>query len=147
MTNELITPGEVLVPVPIITAESGVARVTQTGNRVGIEELKLERSGPGIAVWRFSTDCKRTLVSIGYSGKRVSVILGPQEGEPEWAPHEDTVAEDYGQIELRLPRRESMDHWIVQDVYDKHGGYLIAFLSFGIADFMSADRIKELKGQ
>lgn len=123
--------------------------VVQNGN-TGIEEITLVRSGPGVAVWRVDTSCKRnnSFAHGGTDRDTVEVWYYPQEGEGEYIDQSIHPSDDYlTKVRIHLPIEDRTDHWVVDTRYDKHGGWIVAFLMPTVGELFTPEQIKALRGE
>lgn len=131
---KVLTPGKANMPV-----------IVNNGNS-GIEEITLIRSGPGVAVWRVDTSCKRndSLVHGGPDRDTVEVWFYPQpgEGEHQEEPDYDTYIT---KLHIHLPVTDRVDHWVVDTRYDKHGGWIVAFLMPTVGELFTPEQIRILR--
>ena len=128
--------------------EEHAPRIVQNG-ATGIEAIILTRSGPGVAVWQVETSCKRNDSFVSYRGGKASVTYVPQESEAEYlSPNYMAEAPEYPtEVEIDLPTQDKTDMWVVETVYDKYGGWIFAFLLPTLAEAMSPEQIKVLRGE
>lgn len=131
----VLTPGPDNMPV-----------IVHNGN-TGIEEIELVRSGPGVAVWRVHTSCKRNnaLSHGGTDRDTVEVWYYPQEGEGEYIAEPTDYAEYITKVHIHLPIEDRMDHWVVDTRYDKYGGWIIAFLMPTIGELFTPEQIAMMR--
>lgn len=138
--------------IPTLTKEHA-PKVLRNG-ATGIERIDAVRLGPGFGVWRVETSCKRSDAMVGYIGGTDGAAVIhylPQEDEPEYvdlSQHEERPVPGYlTEVELRLPTQDRSDHWIVETVWDKYGGWIVAFLALTVGEFMTPEQIKAMRGE
>lgn len=131
----------------LIPGPDNMPVIVNNGN-TGIEEITLVRSGPGVAVWRVDTSCKRndSLVHGGTDRNTVEVWFFPQESEGEYQaePDYDTYIT---KLHIHLPIEDHSDHWVVDTRYDKHGGWIVAFLMPTVSELFTPEQVRMLRGE
>lgn len=127
-------------PAPTITEEH--TPVIEKNGDTGIESITLIRSGPGVAVWKVATSCKRNNSGISYSGRGANVYYEPQAGESE---HRSEALSEVSVVRIELPMRDEMDQWFLTTTYGKYGGYIIAYLSPGLEDIEGGPTLAQLR--
>jgi hypothetical protein len=133
----------VLTPGP-----ENMPRVVQDGNS-GVEDIEVVRTGPGVAVWRVNTSCKRnnSFVTSGMDRNTEQVWMYPQEGEGEYIAEPEDPDTYITRLEIHLPIEDRMDHWVVDTRYDKHGIWIIAFLMPTVGEMFTPEQVRVLRGQ
>lgn len=115
----------------------------------GIEDISLVRSGPGVGVWRVDTSCKRndSLVHGGPDRHTTEVWFYPQEGEAEYSAEPQDFHAYITKLYIPLPIEDRADHWVVDTRYDKHGGWIVAFLMPTVAELFTPEQVRTLRGE